>query len=184
MINLLPSQEKKNLQEEEKLKLTLILGILLLAILISFSLILFAIKIIISNQVEIQKTILEQGESEFQKSQLKEFQKIIDNSNQTISQLGFLYKGQIYFSSILSEISDTLPLGIYLTNVSLNAQTDKDGKELLICNLSGFSPDRNALLQFKDNLEKKTDFKEVSFPPSNWITPGNINFSVSFKISQ
>ena len=184
MINLLPPQEKKNLQEEERLKLILILGILLLAVLISFSLILFTIKIIISSQVESQKKILKQDENEFQKSQLKEFQKIIIDSNQTISKLESFYGGQFEFSSILGEISNTLPQGTYLTNVSLNVQTDKNIKELLICNLSGFSPNRDILLQLRDNLEKETNFKEVYFPPSNWIAPSSINFSVSFKISQ
>ena len=184
MINLLPPQEKKNFQEEKRLKLILILGILLLTVLVSFSLILFAIKIIISSQVEIQKTILEQDKNEFQKSQLKEFQKIIISSNQAISKLESFYGGQFDFSSILAEISNTLPQGTYLTNVSLNVQTDKNGKELLGCNLSGFSPNRDILLQFRDNLGKEINLKEVYFPPSNWIVPNNINFSVSFKISQ
>jgi len=184
MINLLPLKEKKNLQEEKRLKFILILGILLLAIFVSFCLILFVIKIIISSQIETQKTILEKGESEFQNSQLKDLQEIINNSNKALSELNTFYKQQFDFSDILEKISKILPPKTYLTNISFNSQIDKDGNRLLACNLSGFSPDRDTLLQFKNNLEKETEFKEVYFPPSNWISPININFSINFKISK
>jgi len=182
MINLLPPQEKENIQEEKKLRMILNSGILFLAFLISFSLILLTIKIIISSQVEIQSIVLERGESEFQKSQIKEFQKIIDSSNKTIFQLNSFYQREFDFTSILEEISRTLPEKTHLTNIFFSSQIDKDGEKVLNCNLSGFSPTREILLQFKKNLENEDNFKEIYFPPSNWIAPNDINFSINFKI--
>lgn len=182
MINLLPPQEKENIQGEKKLRMILNSGILFLVFLISFSLILLAIKIIISSQVEIQSIILERGESEFQKSQIKEFQKIIDSSNETISELNSFYRREIDFTYILEEISRTLPEKTHLINIFFSSQTDKDGERILNCNLSGFSSTREILLQFKKNLENEDNFKEVYFPPSNWIAPNDINFSINFKI--
>jgi|APFre7841882654_1041346.scaffolds.fasta_scaffold03004_3 Tfp pilus assembly protein PilN len=184
MINLLSPQEKKELREEKKLKLITILGILLLALAISFCLILFAIKIIISSQIETQKMILQQAESEFQISQIKDFREIIVDSNKAISELNSFYKGQFNFSDIVRKISDMLPPEIYLTNIFLNSQTDQGGEKILTCNLSGFSPSRDALLQFRNNLEKEEIFKGIYFPQSNWILPENISFSASFEINQ
>jgi len=182
MINLLSPQEKKNLKEEKKLKLVLVLGISFLAFLVSLSLILFAIRIIIFSQVEIQRSFLEQEERELQNPQIKELQEIMDDSNKKISKLKSFYQQQFDFTSILEEISKTLPPEIYLTNISLNYQTEKDGKKFLTCNLSGFSPTREILLQFKKNLENEATFKEVYFPPSNWMASTDINFSTNFKI--
>ena len=182
MINLLPPEEKNNLREEKKLKLILVLGISLLAFLISFSLILFAIQIFISNQMEVQKSFLEQKEKESQSSQIKELKKIMNDSNDKISKLNLFYQQQPSFTFLLEKISETLPPEVYLTNILLTIQKEKDGKEFLNCNLSGFSPTSDALLQFRENLKNEPNFKEVSFPPSNWLATTDINFSVNFKI--
>ena len=47
--------------------------------------------------------------------------------------------------------------------------------------LRGFSPDREYLSQFKKNLESNASFKDVNFPPSTWVKPRDIEFSISFK---
>jgi len=47
--------------------------------------------------------------------------------------------------------------------------------------LSGFSPDRNSLVTFKSNLEKETAFKNIVFPPENWLEAKNISFSINLE---
>ena len=64
MINLLPSQEKEEIKQEENFKLILILGIIFLFFLISFSLILTSINIYISGEAKVQKILYQQREKE------------------------------------------------------------------------------------------------------------------------
>ena len=177
MINLLPPEQKGELRQEEKLKLVLILGIIVLAFLISFTLILFSIKTSFSADLEIQKIYFEQREKELESPEIRELEGKIKNYNLTLSKLETFYQGQPDLTSILEEISQTLPQGTYLTSLNFNPQIPQ-------FTLTGFSPNREKLLQFKENLEKTEDLKEIYFPPANWLQVTDINFSINFKISK
>jgi len=182
MINLLPPQEKTNLQKEENWKLTMILGILVLVFLICLFLILFSIKIFISGEIEVQKIIFSQREEEFKNPQMQNLQKNLNSFNRTLSQLDSFYQSQPNLTGILEKFSKTFPTRIYLTNLSLSPRL-KDGEERqLTCDISGYSPTREILLEFKKNLEKEEQFEEVYFPPANWVQSKDINFTVSFKV--
>lgn len=182
MINLLPPAEKKYLEEDKRLKIILVLGVLFLAFLISFSLILTVIRMIIFGQLEIQKSILEQKEKEFQQFQIKEFEGTIKEYNKLLLGLNVFYQQQFNFADIFEKISKILPDNTYLTNIFLDSQKEEDGKILLNCNISGFSKNRENLLQFRNNLEQEEEFRDIYFPPSNWISSSDINFSINFKI--
>jgi len=175
MINLLPPQQKEELLEEERLKLVLTWGIIILAFLVSLSLILILIKIFLSADLEIQKTYFEQRKKKLESPVIQEVEAKIKNYNLALSKLESFYQGQLDLTSILEKISQTLPEGIYLTTLSFNPQTSQ-------ISLSGFSPSREKLLQFKENLEKTEGLKEIYFPASNWIPATDIDFLVNFKI--
>jgi Tfp pilus assembly protein PilN len=175
MINLLPPQYKAELKEEENWKLTLILSILFLTFLVCSALILFSIKISISGQLEAQKILLLQEEEKFEESQIQSLEEKITISNQTLLKLNSFYQSQTNLTEILEKISETLPPSVYLTNLNLN---------LAQISLSGYSPTREILLEFKKNLEKEKLFEEIYFPPSNWVKPSNIDFSVNFKVAK
>ncbi len=175
MINLLSPQQKEELLEEEKYNLVLILGILFLIFLISSILILFSIKIFISREIEIQRILLSAEEKRFKKSQIQNLEEKINASNQTLSKLNLFYQNQLNLTETLEKISGTLPPGTYLTTLNLN---------LAQISLSGFSPTREILLEFKENLDKEGTFGEIYFPPSNWVKPIDIDFSVNFKIKK
>jgi len=177
MINLLPSTQKEELIEEEKYKLVLILGILFSIFLICLILILFSIKIPISGQLEVQKILLSQQEENFKKSQIQNLEEKVISFNQVLSKLSSFYYSQISLAEISEKISQDLPSGAYLTNFNFNSETSQ-------ISLSGFSPSREILLEFKKNLEKEENFQEIYFPPSNWVKPDNIDFMVNFKITQ
>ncbi len=180
MINLLPPEEKEGLIKEENWKLVLILGILVLFFLVSFSLILFSIKIFISGEVEAQKILFEEREKEFQNPQIQNLQENLIALNKIIFQLDSFYQKQLNLSEILEQISKTLPSEIYLTNLSIFPQTEEE--QIINCSLSGFSPTREILLEFKKNLEKEEKFQEIYFPPANWVKPSDINFTINFKV--
>lgn len=173
MINLLPQQQKEEIITEEKFKLVLIFGIVILAFLISLSLILFSIKNIIFGQLEIQKIFLKEKELKVQK--IQEMENKIKDYNLILSNLDSFYQKNLNLTEILEKLSKILPQGTYLTNFNFNLST-------LQISLSGFCPDRETLLSFKENLEKEEKFEKVYFPPSNWLEPTDINFSLIFKI--
>jgi len=174
MINLLPPEEKENLLREESWNLVLILGTLFLIFLICLALILFSVKIFISGQLEAQKILLLQEEKKFEESQIQSLEEKITVSNQTLSKLNSFYQSQTNLTEILEKISETLPPETYLTTLNLN---------LAQISLSGFSPTREILLEFKKNLEKEQTFGEIYFPPSNWVKPTDIDFIVTLRIT-
>ena len=177
MINLLPSKQKEELGEEEKLKLILILGILIISFLLYFSLILFLIKISIAAELEVQRIYFGEREKELEIAESKEPEEKIEKLNLNLKKLNSFYQNQLNLTEILEKTSQTLPAGIYLTNFNFNL---KQGKGEIF--LSGFSPNRETLLLLKKNLEEEPGFSEIYFPPENWLKPTDINFTLTFEL--
>jgi len=177
MINLLPEEGKKILRTEERWKLSLILEILVLIFLFCLILILFSIEISTSARVQSQKVLIEIEEKEINTSEIQNLRKKIVSINQNLSKLDSFYQNQINLTGILEKISKTLLPKMYLTNLSYQRETFK-------VSLSGFSPTRESLFEFKKNLEREEEFKEIYFPPQNWVKPTDIDFSVTLKIKK
>lgn len=173
MINLLPPKYKEDLKSEENLTLVFILEILFLSFFLSLALILFSIKIHTAGTVEVQKIFVESKNRGF--SHLKSVEAELNSINKTLTQLDSFYKEQFPLPDFLERISKLLPPGIYLTSFSYEEREKK-------INLSGFSPTVEQLLEFKNILEKQTDFKEVEFPTAVWLQLENIDFNSSLKI--
>lgn len=183
MINLLPPEEKKILLVEKKKRLIVILGSLILVFLISLFLILLSVKVNIQGQVEVQKISFSSVEKEFQKSEVNSFKKEIKSINQYFSKLKSFYQSQIYFSGILKQTFEIIPEQISLTDSSFSFQLEGKKKiKVMRVSLSGFAETVDDLVKFKENLEAKENFKEIYFPPSNWVQEDNIDFNVTFKI--
>ncbi|MCK4473737.1 hypothetical protein KAU40_00495 [Candidatus Parcubacteria bacterium] len=181
MINLLPSQYKKELKQEESLKIIVILGIIILSFLICFCLILFLIKIDISEEITTQKIFIEVKEKEYRISETKNLEKEMLLLNQTLLKLNSFYKEQINLTEALEKIAQILPSKGYLTGFNFMLLNEEyiAGK----LSFSGFSPTREILLLFKENLDKQEIFTEIYFPSSNWVKPSDIDFSATLKIN-
>jgi len=175
MINLLPPKEKETLLKEKQKSQVFILGITIFASLLFLILILFSIKVNLKNEVNSQKTTLEKEQKIFKMSEMQNLEKEIKDLNITLSKLDSFYQEKFYLTDILRELSETLPPGLYLKRISFNAESQE-------ISLSGFSPTREILSEFKRNLEKEKIFKDVYFPPSNWLYSTNIDFFATFKI--
>ena len=178
MINLLPPKNKEELLQEKNWKQITLLGFLAFFVLVSFFLILATINIFLAGEVETQKILYQQRSKELESPRMQELKKGLVRFNQTLSRLGSFYDEQFSLSEVFEKISETLPQGTYLSNLSI--VPDKKGEQKISCTLSGFSPTRNILLKFKENLEKKDNIEEIYFPPANWVQSENVNFSVSF----
>lgn len=178
MINLLPPSAKESLQKEEKYRLILIFGILVLLFLFSLSLILFAVKIYISGQVESQKILVNLEQIEFKSSQAQEIEKEIKSINTDLSKLDSFYKSRVNWTKLLERTSGTLPEGVYLTNLSLNPISPA----LIEARIAGYCPTREILFNFKKKLEQEPDFKQIYFPPTTWVKPKDIDFNLTFNL--
>ncbi len=176
MINLLPPRYKQELKQEENFKIILILGVFFLFSLVSLVLILFSIKIYIQSQLEYLKIMVELEEKIFQKTEIQYLQKEITFANQNLSELKTFYQHQINLTNILEKISQILPPGMYLTTFFW----EKSSFQIF---LTGFSPSREILFEFKKNLEQERYFTEINFPPANWLKPSDIDFQVNFKVT-
>ncbi len=179
MINLLSPEEKNRLLLEERKKIITILWFLFLFFLFCFTLILFSIRFYLQGQVESQKIIFQQTQKSTEQFEIKEFQEKFNSFNIALVNLDSFYKQKVYFSEILEKISKILHEEAYLTNISVTLSTDKETPAQVA--LSGFIPNRENLFEFKKTLEKEEGIKEVSFPPTNWVNPVDINFFVTFK---
>lgn len=176
-MNLLPPEQKQELLLEEKFKIILILGIIILASLASFVFILISIKISLSAEISIQKINFEQKEKEIKNPVLQEIEEKIILANAVFSELASFYRGQKDTIVVFEKIFNALPTGVYLNNLSFNSVSSQ-------VFISGFSPSRETLLKLKENLEKESSFSGIYFPPTDWIEPWNINFSLNFKINR
>ena len=181
MINLLPPEYKKELLKEEQYKIVLNLGIFVLLFLFCFSLILLSIEIYVSGQLEIEKQFIEQSQKEMKFSKIEDLEQKIKSVNENVSKLALFYENQTSIIKISEEISNMLPDGIYLNNISINTSKEKDYRFLV--SLSGFSPSRELLLELENNIKKKQEFfKDSNFPQSTWTKPVDIDFSLNLKI--
>ena len=177
MINLLPPEEKKEILVKKKLKLVLIFELGILLFLISALFIVFSIAIYLNGEITSEKITVSQREEDIDLTTIANFQKEIEALNEKIKNVESHYNQQVYLTPVLEKVFEKLPSQSYLNNFSFT----KSSKTLKI-NLSGFIPTRDDLLAFKRNIESDKDFKSVSFPPGNWVSPTDIEFFLSFEL--
>lgn len=182
MINLLPPEEKRELLSEKRMRIIVILWVLILFFFFSLILILVSARIYLQIQVLSQKGFLQEVETESKQPEMKNLKEEISSINQTLIKLESFYSRKIYFSKILERISGILPEEVYLTNFSATLSGTEE-KPILKISLSGFSPTREVLFEFREELGKEADFKDVDFPSANWVKATDIDFLVSFNIS-
>ena len=185
MINLLPPQEKEKILLERKKRVVLNLLILILFFFLCLILALVPIKIYLRSQVKSQEFFLAEIQKETGQTEIKDLRKKIDLINSTLTNLDNFYKNKVYFSEILEKISEILPEKIYLNTLSITfSSAEKKEERVINVSFSGFAPNREVLFEFKEILEKETNFEKIFFPPENWVKRTNINFTVSFEIPQ
>jgi len=179
MINLLPPIEKQNLLEEEKWKMILIIALIVFIFFISLILIFLSIKISISSQVETQEVALSQVEKEFNKTEIQNFQKEINQTNQTLLKLNTFYQEKTNLTEFLEKISNLLPESLLLTQISISP-IEKEKNKFQI-SLSGQAPFVENLLDFRENLKAESQFSQIYFPPSIWVETKDIDFNINFQ---
>jgi hypothetical protein len=180
MINLLPPEEKEKLFLKKKGKLVIILEITVLVSLVCLILILSSIKLYIAAEASSLKIVSERAEKEYQSPIFSNFKDIIQKYNKIIVQLKNFYEQKAYLGQALKNISNIQrPDGLYLTELSLK----KNGNKKIKVIISGVSDSRENLLLFKKNIEEVQKIENSYFSPETWTNPENINFNLTFEIS-
>jgi Tfp pilus assembly protein PilN len=171
MINLLPPYWQKKLANEEICKTAAILGIVAVAALLAFALMLLLVRVFYSAELKALDIAVAEKEQEMKIFKVEPTEKEVFEKGQLAAKVGNFYKNQARMSAIFLEVAGSLPPGVTLSDFGFSL-----GK----VGLNGFAADRDSLVAFKNILEKHSNFKNIDFPPENWLTAKDINFSVYF----
>lgn len=175
MINLLPPKEKEILLSEINKKLIVVLGIAVLVFLIFLSLVFFFLRYYFLQELFFQKEELSAAEKKYENSDIVRLGQVIGEYNADLAEINDFYKNKIYFSNLLKEISEIQePEGLRLTRII----SEKGSKTSVF----GESKNRDALLAFKENLEKSEKIIEVEFSPNSWIKAKDVEFQFVFTV--
>ncbi len=173
MLNLLPPKQKKELRLRFLNKTIACFVIAIILIILSLILFLFLAQKFLKVSLEEKEIELSSWQS---KSKIQELEKLEDQLQEVNRNVVFLNKKleqRVEFYLILEKLAEYTPLEIRVDNLYIN-----NSREVII---SGYSPSRNNLLAFKENLEKSSVFTNLDFPLSNLAKTENIKFHFSFK---
>jgi len=172
--NLLPPQEKKELELVKFCRLLIFLSFRLIAVLIIFILILATTYLFLSILVKAQSDLIELRQNNEKTKHQVEVEDNIRQINQGAKKVLVKQDESIIWTPILEKISEITPSGIYLIDFSYRASNDQ-------INIVGWARNRDKLLTFENSLKQTPYFKEIESPLSNLIKQTDINFSFILK---
>ncbi|MBI2573991.1 MAG: PilN domain-containing protein [Candidatus Wildermuthbacteria bacterium] len=180
MINLLPPLVKKDLQNQERMRLCIILAYSALGAALCAALALASLQFFMRNKLQEDRFPLDSAKTELAQKDAT-LQNIQQFNQQTLALFSFYQKRQTP-TAVLDRLASLTPKSISLSAFSFVAPVvitvgDQQKQEPAKISVSGFASTRDALLEFRDSLQKNQMFRDVSFPPSNWVSPADITFS-------
>ena len=142
---------------------------------------LFSVKNLINGKQQVESIFLEDSKKNLESNSIKELEKQLAYSNSIFEQLNLFYDKQINLTKIIEDISECIPNQSHLLQFSFRMLPIYE-RENYLADLSvyGFTPSRQELLKFKDNLENKGF--NIDFRDSDWLKPEDISFNVDIKI--
>jgi type IV pilus assembly protein PilN len=173
-LNLLPPQDKKELELADLNRLTVCLVVYLAIFLIIFISLLLTTFFSLSILLKAQDELIEIRKQDTRIQRLITIEEKIKQANQQLSQVYQKQKGLITWTPVFEEIAKITPQGIYLTNFSFQATNNQ-------INLNGWANKREELLSFQKSLEESSHFIEIEAPLSNLLKQTDINFSFTLK---
>jgi Tfp pilus assembly protein PilN len=183
MINLLSPQQKEKLAEQKTLRLLVILGTSVLVFFASFLLIAVSLLIHLKGEIQAQETSMRSVELRVEQGTLQS----LKDRNTAFREVAAFYKNTTTPSSLIEYIAQELPQDLFLTSLSYTPGTStktkgitKETRSHII--LTGFASTRDSLFLFRENLHSTKVFENIVFPPSNWVNPRDIGFSVEMDV--
>ncbi len=169
-INLLPPQEKKELEIANFNRLLFSLFAWILLSLVIFSLLLTSSYFYLSILLEEQGKLIEVRQQDRKIQRLAELEQGIEQTNQRLDKIVNLQGKLTLWSPILEQIAQITPSEVYLTNFVYQPSVNE-------INVNGWASARASLLLFQKNLEQSDSFASIDAPLANLIKQSNINFS-------
>lgn len=180
MINLLPSEEIKEMAAERLKKLIVVFGLSFLIVSLSFLLSLLSVRFYIVGEVQSQKSDLAAEEKERMPDDFLFVKSSIEAWNKKLAAVDAFYKKSAPLSEAFGIVL-SLPRtnGIRFTNISAKRIKEKKGTEVIV---SGISESRDDLLVFKKVAERDARITSVDFSMGSWVRSQDLNFQAVFEI--
>lgn len=185
MINLLPPQYKKELKDEENLRIVYILLVSLGMFLLVLSFLLLGILLYVQGEFNSKLLLVSSFEKEL--ALQSKTQEDLKQANEEMLAFSRIAQNQVPLAKVFTQFFADLPKDVSLSSFSfsspkttfLKGETVKEQAQVV---LQGSSPSRDVLAMLRANLEQDTFFEDLFFPLSNFANLKG--FSLSVKIKQ
>lgn len=175
MLNLLPPKQKRELRLDLLNQLITAFGIAVILVILILALVLvIALFYLNINLTQLEKELISwQAKTEIE--ELKNLEEKVKEVNRDMVFWEEYQEERVEFSLILENLAKQVPSGIRFNNMSL----EKSGK----VTIRGHASTRDILLTFKNNLERTPYVSDFNFPLSNLTKSEDIDFYLSFEIT-
>lgn len=187
MIDFLPTPEKRMFRKEYHLRV-LSVFLCMTAFVFILAILSYLPTYFITNSRYNESMLTSQSpETKDKMSQAKEVEAAVTETNKKIATL-LADVSTVPLKDVFFDALQNRPPGIILVRLSYDqgGVASKKGKEEVlppVLVLEGTSPDRQALLLFKDNLSRKKEFSAVDLPLSSLVKETNLTFSIRVTLS-
>lgn len=175
MLNLLPQNKKQELKNDLYSRVFISLGLVSFLILFIFAILTSTFYWRIKIQTESQKKDFNLESYSENSRKIIEKQEEIININNEIIKIKNIQDNLNNPLPLIDKISLLLPNGVNLQSLNIDLKN-------LSVNLSGFSTERDKLLEFETNLEKSNFAKEINVPLIYKLKKEKVDFTMDFKL--
>jgi Tfp pilus assembly protein PilN len=174
-LNLIPEYKREEVKRNKRLRLAIKGGILLLFLFLFLFGGLSSFDYISGINLKMVSGAAQSESKKESFEKVKQMEGEFGKINDFISQTEKIQREQLYWSQILLKLNPLVPGEILISDL-----VTKDYKILM----AGTAKSRDALLQFKDNLEKEECFSAVALPLSDLVTKDDIDFQIEFNVNK
>lgn len=172
-INVLPDEQKKSREIENKIGIILRFSASLVSALLFLAVVFFVARIILRADYHSAKVISESRSSQ-SSYEVEQAEKLLSDVNSASKKITGV-SGEIpHWSPVLKKISEICPEEIRINLIHAEKEHIK---------ISGLSKTREAFLIFQDKL-KSEGFKNPISPPSNIVSPRDLIFELEFDLDK
>ncbi|MEK7598310.1 MAG: PilN domain-containing protein [Patescibacteria group bacterium] len=175
-LNLIPPQKKEEIKQAIRFKIFLKWGLEFFVIFAIFIAMLVSINYML--ELNLAFTSLSYAANTKNNNQYVEIEKYdaeIKEINIQILAIEKIQQGQLQWSNFFQKFNLHISTGVEVEKVATKNYT---------ISLVGKAKTRDALISFKENLEKEECFAEINLPLSNLVSRENVDFQIDFKMKQ
>lgn len=176
LLNLLPEENKKDIQRKLRFRFFLWQISLLFALEVLYMSILVGTYVILDSQLQSLKNMKQQDEKvREEQTTLSLYQQKFKDTNTSTEVVGRIEKNHLFFTEVFSLLDELSPGGIVIDHL-----TTKDYTVLL----TGKATKRDDLLIFDARLKESLCIENINVPISNLFSQDNIDFQIDFGIKE